>query len=105
MTEDTALKLIKLILAAMVVQIFVIGFVLYQSYAGRVQLVKTQRAGCARGKLDRVANASGWRFAEKARRDAGEITVANHYANLASGLEKRSRIDCQTAFPNASLLP
>lgn len=89
----------------MMVQLAVVGYVFYQSYEGRADLVDSQRHGCGRGKLDRGDNADGWRIAEKARREDGQIEVANLYAAIATRLEKRSRIDCPTEFPKAGLLP
>lgn len=82
-----------------------IGYVFLQSYDGRKGVVRTQRAGCERGKRDRQANASGWRIAEAARRHDGQIAVANKYANIAKELEQRSMIVCNKAFPSASVLP
>lgn len=105
MSDSTAKKLTRLILLTMAIQLFLVGFVMWEGYQGRSHLVDAQRASCARGKLDRIANSHGWRIAEKARRQAGEIVIANDYARLASGLESRSRIPCMKAFPKASLIP
>jgi hypothetical protein len=77
-----------------VVFIWIIG------YAGRVGIVEFQRRGCERGKLDRIANAQGWRIAEDARRGDGQIAIADRYARIAAGLERRSRVDCRKAYPN-----
>jgi hypothetical protein len=65
---------------------------------GQIALRDSARAGCERAKLDRAANAHGWRNAEDARRAAGEIRVANIYADIARELEQRSRVDCSEAF-------
>lgn len=105
MTRQTATQLTKLILIGMGIQLLVIGYVFYQSYTGRVDLVDSQRSGCVRGKADRTANALGWRNAEAARRAAGEEKVADIYADIAASLEKRSRIDCVDAYPNPGFLP
>lgn len=95
----------KLIVLGLVVNVFLVGYIFWTGYEGRRDLVASQRAGCNRGKLDRGANAKGWRIAEGARRADGEIEVANKYNDIASGLEKRSRIVCSEAFPKASLIP
>lgn len=76
----------------------------YSGWQGRQALVDSQRAGCARGKLDRTDNAHGWRTAEKARRQAGEQQTADTYRAIAEGLERRSRINCTVAFPDAPFL-
>lgn len=105
MNESTAQKLALLILATLCLQLFMIGYVFYANYQGRVDTVKAQRAGCERSKLDRGANASGWRIAEAARRADGQHAVAHRYSKIAGGLEFRSRIPCARAFPKASLFP
>lgn len=105
MTDSTAQKLAILILATLALQLFMIGYVFYANYQGRVDTVKNQRAGCQRNKLDRRANAAGWRIAEAARRAEGQHAVANKYAKIARGQEFRSAIPCSRAFPKASLFP
>lgn len=80
-------------------------YVLAQSYEGRVELRDSQLHGCERGRLDRAANARGWRTAEHARYRDGDFDVASTYASIARGLEVRAAIDCETAFPSPSLLP
>jgi hypothetical protein len=74
-------------------------------YQGRHALVDSQRNGCERGRLDRAANARAWREAEKARRADRDYGTARVYAQVATGLETRARIDCSDAFPSPSLLP
>lgn len=84
------------------------GYTVWQSYQGRVELVHSQRAGCERGKLDKRANARGWRAAEAARVASGtpnDLKAAHKYAVIAYGLEQRARIPCSRAFPSTSLLP
>lgn len=105
MANDTALKFIKLVLLILVIQVFLIGFVLWQSYEERVHLIDAQRASCERSKLDRKANAYGWRIAEQARLRSGQVATAYDYSNLAVGLESRSRVNCHRAFPKASIIP
>jgi hypothetical protein len=122
--------LAKLILIGLFVNLGVIGYVFYQSYAGREAVVKASRRGCDRSKRDREANAIGWRTAEVARLhgvarqlhislgdaealiqqkpqpgDLTDLTAARKYDQIAKGLEERSRISCSKAFPKAGLLP
>lgn len=104
-TNKTARYLAQLVIIGLLVQIGVIVYVFYSSYQGRVNLSNAQQAGCSRSKLDRVDNALGWRNAEAARRQSGQINIANEYGAIASSLEARSRIDCKTAFPDATLFP
>ena len=106
MVDDSAAeKVVKLLLLVLVVLLCTIAYTFFAAYEGRKDLVKSQRAGCERAKLDRAANASGWRNAEAARRRDNDVDVANQYAEIADGLEERSKIDCATAFPKASFIP
>lgn len=130
MSEDTAYKVVKLILLSLIILLFVLGYSVYSAYEGRKALVDSQRAGCERGKLDRSANAEGWRAAQVARtntlaKDMGtsvaavealfpqppkiddppDLVAARKYNRISSGLESRSKIDCKTAFPSAGLIP
>lgn len=89
----------------LLVVLTVAGAVLGQGYNGRKDLRDSQIKGCERAKLDRSANALGWRNAQRARQKAGEWDVAVVYWAIATGLEARSRIDCAAAFPEPSLLP
>lgn len=70
------------------------------SFQGRADLVQSQREGCSRGKLDRAANAEGWRIAEAARRAEGQTDVAARYARIAASLEARAKINCAERFPD-----
>lgn len=124
----TARSLVRLIIGAFLVNLMVLGYVFYQSYQGREDLVQNNRAACERGKLDRFANAVGWRTAETARLntladtlhisyaeakaleeheltpdDPPDLVAARKYNSIAFGLEKRSKIDCTKAFPKAGL--
>lgn len=103
--EKMLFSLAKLIFLLMIIQLGVIFYIGLSSYQGRQDLVKTQRAGCSRGKLDRAANAQGWRIAEEARRADGQLVVAKAYSDIAEELEERSRIDCIDAFPKARIIP
>lgn len=90
--------------APLVVFVILIASIWISSYEGRVGLVESQRGGCARGKADRKANAAGWRIAEAARRADGQADVANHYAAIAKGLERRATIVCAEVFPAPRIL-
>lgn len=100
---EAALKvsksLAKLIMAGMLVQLAVIVYVAYATSQWHDSLVQSQRDGCERIKLDRVANARGWRIAEDARRATGDEAVALRYGKLADSLEERSEINCRVAYP------
>lgn len=98
-------KMGALIVIGMIVQLSVIFYVFYAGYEGRKDLVNSQRAGCKRGKLDRGANAAGWRIAQSARMADNQFAVAARYSQIAGGLEERSRIDCAKAYPKASIIP
>jgi hypothetical protein len=67
--EDPAIRrwLVRLVALQLLVQVLLIGLVLWSSYSARHNLVDSQRAGCERGKLDRAASARGWRIAQDAR--------------------------------------
>lgn len=110
----------------MMIVIF-LGF--WQAYQARIDLVASQRAGCERGKLDRAANAEGWRTAQVARAasaaenksisieavnklirqpvspgDGFDLIAARRYHKITTELTKRSRINCAEAFPDATLI-
>lgn len=113
----TVAELRRFLFTLTAVLLALLVYTLAQSYTGRVALVDSQRAGCARGKADRNANALGWRFAQGAREataadpaqspaarsSARHVAVA--YRRIAEGLEARSHIDCKRAYPYPSLLP
>lgn len=105
LTEHTGKRVLHLVVGLMLFQLIMVGYVFYQSYEGRVALVDSQQKGCARSILDRKANATGWRTAETARRSEGQNEVADRYKAIADGLEARSQIICDKAFPKVGLLP
>jgi len=74
-------------------------------WVGRSELRNSQVAGCERGKLDREANAAGWRIAQAARLADGQFAVAKKYGQIAAGLEQRARIDCEKRYPAPSIIP
>jgi hypothetical protein len=117
-SNKTAAGLTKFLMIIGVVVLAMWGYVLYQSYQGRVDLVRAERGGCVRTEKNGIANAKGWRAAETARLEAFMKTshlteVQAHkilfqkrkYDRIANDLEVRSSIDCTKAFPKASLLP
>lgn len=117
MTNKTGRSLAKLILIGMAVQLMVIGYVFYQSYQGRADVVSNQRAGCERGKLDREDNAE-FQVAQKdyilkvtsavsVKEDvkAAARQAAKTFEKTSARLTRRAMIDCTTAYPKASFLP
>src|SRR4051794_7639258 len=113
MTRETGSRLAKLVIAGMLCFIALLGYVLWQSYEGRVDLVTASRTACERGKLDRGDNATGWRTAQTAREkslaeemhisdeavaklvqadpqpsDPPDVVAARRYNKIARGLEK-----------------
>lgn len=136
MTNKAGTRLVKLFIGGMILFLVLVAIVFAQSYFGRndladseeraqVALIASQRAGCERSKLDRKANASGWRTAQAARLrsladqldisyksvqqlvaqdptpdDPGDLVAARKYNALATELEKRSKINCAEAFPS-----
>lgn len=130
MSEQAGHMLARLVILSLIILLFVMAYTFITNYNGRQSLVDSQRRGCERSKLDRDANAEGWRAAEKARLntlsttlhipidsiellinrrplpdDPSDLVAARRYDAIASGLEKRSKIDCDKAFPKASLIP
>ena len=135
MTSETGRKLMKFAILVLLLFLLLTGVVFLQSIIGRnhlaeaskqarSELVDSQRNGCERGKLDRGANAEGWRTAQTARMntlakdldisykeveillqavpqadDPPDLVAARRYDKIAAGLEKRSRINCAEAFP------
>ena len=112
MHDAVARSLTLLVMVGMVIQLAVIFYVL-----------NGQHDGCERSKLDRGANAQGWRTAQTARlqtlaeeedisyeetkrlllieQKPGEphnLTAARQYEVTADGLEKRSRVSCPGDF-------
>lgn len=130
LTRRQGSLLVKMVLIGLFVNLCVVGYVFYQSYMGREDVVMASLKGCDRSKKDREANAAGWRTAERARlstlaknmgvplKDASvlivlkphngdppDLVAARKYNGIARGLEIRSRIRCKNAFPKARLLP
>jgi hypothetical protein len=86
-------------------------------YGGRVDLHDSQIRACERGKLDRAANARGWRRQahadqmiaddpfQSARTRAVRRASARVYRGIASDLEARARLDCNAVVKPPRILP
>jgi len=110
-------RLVRAEVTKIAVLLLLVVSVWLSGYQGRQHLVDSQRQGCERSKLDRAANAKGWGTAETSRRAtaddrsnsdgerAAAALAADTYAQLKDELSERSRINCEVAFPAASLLP
>lgn len=106
-----------LLISFVVVAVLVVGYVLWQSYEGRVDIVNGQRSACERGKLDRMDNAEGWTahstyiqsviLAPSVKEDVKTAArvAQGHYDKISASLTDRSHIDCESAYPSASLMP
>jgi hypothetical protein len=104
-TEKTAYNLAKLILLGLIVHVFILGYVFWTDYNGRKEVSNAARAGCERDRTSRALNAEGWRIAEDARRQGGDIRISVRYAELAAQLEALAQINCTDLYPKASLIP
>lgn len=104
----------RLIVLGMIVQLFVIGYVFYQSYEGRVHVVVAQRAGCERSKLDRKAviilgqnTLDNFKETDRIRgkATAERLKAEGEIEGALAGLKIRSEVVCSNAFPTAGVLP
>lgn len=117
LTRHQGSLLAKMLIVGLFVNLAVVGYVFYQSYAGRESVVNSQRGGCERGKKDRIDNAAFQnahkRYIEKvvlARSVKPDVKAAAReaiktYTVTAADLTKRAKISCAVAYPKASLLP
>lgn len=115
--REEGVKIIKLLIVGMCCFILLTLYVAYTNYEGRKTLVTSQRAGCERGKLDRIDNAAFQRahkvyidkvvLAQSVKEDVKEAAreAVVTYNRTAESLSQRAKINCQEAFPKASLLP
>lgn len=117
MSNNTIYNLGRLIILGMFIQLLVIGYVFLQGYDQRVTLVKAQRQGCERGKLDNKDNADF----QTAQTDyitvlSNTTSVSNDvkaaakkanetYRRTSDSLTERTKIKCEEVYPDASLLP
>lgn len=104
-SPNTGRNIVRLLIVCLMLMLLIVAYVFRAGYDGRQDLVKVQRAGCERGKLDRRANATGWKTAEKRATSQGQLGFAETYSKIAAELEARSKISCTKAFPDASLIP
>lgn len=116
LTKETGEKLTRLVIGCMVCMALVVAYVWYAGYQGRDNLVQSQRAGCERGKLDRIDNAAFQRahkkyidrvvLAQSVKEDVKRAAreAVKTYNKTAASLSKRSKIDCSKAIPKAELL-
>ena len=96
--------IVRVIVAQTVATIVVVFAVFYSSYQGRVQLWEAQVRACERAKLDRAANARGWRTAQARSLSQGQPGYSAIYEDIADGLGMRSRISCRVVFPKPTIL-
>lgn len=117
MSANTAYNLAKLALIVLGIQLFVIMYVFYQSYQGRVDIVHTLRLGCERGKKDRGDNAD---FQQAQKRYIDRVVLAGSvkedvkraareavqtFERTSNSLSERALINCHDAFPDAKWIP
>jgi hypothetical protein len=119
-SDNTRALFARVILGQAFVMVLIVFSIWLSSYEGRKNVVQSQRSGCERAKLDRRANAQGWRTAQAARqvtaneppgdggpsdeeRSAAKV-ASDRYQEIADGLDRRSRIDCTAVFPKPKLI-
>lgn len=117
MHKETGERLTKLVLACMVCMVLVVAYVWYSNYQGRQALVQSQRAGCERGKLDRIDNAAFQRahkiyidkvvLAQSVKEDVKKAArdAVKTYNRTAASLSRRSKINCRKEIPKARFIP
>lgn len=91
MTKDTGAKIMRLMIAGMVAFLFLIGYILWQSYEGRNAIINAERSNCESAKVLQAEMAVTW------RRHDEDV--------LADKLEVRSKRDCYKVHPKAGLFP
>lgn len=117
MSPETGARVVKLVIGCLIVQLLLLGYVFYQSYEGRVDLVGAQRAACERGKLDRTDNADFQRAhttyiihvtdAQSVEEDVKKAArqAVKTFKRTSEDLSKRAKIHCAEVFPKASIAP
>lgn len=98
-------RIVRLMLVGMTLFLVLIGYVFYQSYEGRVNIVNAQRTACERGKKDHTNSALGWRALQDQANSQGQPWFSVTYSKVAGYFEIRSQISCAKAFPKAGFLP
>lgn len=111
----TDLKLAKLVVIGMIVQLGVIGYVFVTDYHGRRDGIISAREGCERDKLDRKAAAElndallqSFDASQKKVpkiRSKERLEAVERIRKSNDGLKLRAAIDCHKRYPAASLLP
>lgn len=91
MTKETGAKIMRLMIGGMLAFLFLVGYILWQSYEGRNAIVHAERINCESAKKVQKEMAVTWR---RQGEDA-----------LADKLEIRSKRDCNKAFPKAGFFP
>lgn len=91
MTKEMGAKIMKLVIAGMVAFLFLVGYVFFQSYQGRSDLVAAERLDCEGAKRAQLESSQAWSR-------QGEYTLSNILRN-------RSKRDCNKAFPKAGFFP
>lgn len=114
-TELTARQralLVRFVGLMLVAMIALIAMTLVSSYQTRFAIIRTQRIGCERGKLDRAASAAGWTAhriyiervtgAQSVQEDVKRAArVAERtYVRISRDFTARARLDCKDAFPD-----
>ena len=95
----------------MLIQLAVIGYIYVNDHIDDHSLVQSQRAGCERNKLDRIANAEFQRAharyiheltsvqtVEVEVRRAAEEALRT-FERTSTSLTERSKINCREAYP------
>lgn len=112
-------SLVRLILILFFVQLALVSYVFYQSYAGRQDTVEVQRKACReRGSVANQANAdfqnAHTKYITKVifKSPSVQEDVKDHAREAVKTFRKTSKtltdlanIDCEEAYPNASFFP
>lgn len=108
-------KFAKLVVAGMIVQLFVIGYVFITEHNGRQDAVHAAREGCKRDVLDRQASVTLNQNILKAFREGQKqapqvLTPTRKKAveeieSTTAGLDERAHINCTERYPNAGWFP
>lgn len=118
MTRKTGRGLVFLILIGMFVQLGVLGYVFYSSYAGRADLVQANRKACiTRGSVANKANArfqrahttyittvTGAKSVKEDVKTAARKAVKT-FRKTTKILEQLAAVNCIKAYPKARFFP
>lgn len=115
MTVQLARRIVVVVLIGFCLQLLVVAYVGYSSYAGRKNTVTNQRLGCERGKLDRADNAAFQRAhseyiltvtgAKSVKEDVKRAArkARKTFRRTSHDLTVRSKINCEKVFPDAKV--